>query len=189
MSTIAKVRLKSISPFSFSNYVSEPKLPKELAKDYEERTWRERCHYDRKTGECFIPPMMFNNAIKEAAKYLSLPIPGQGKATYTKNFDSSVLITDWVMLGVSKDDIEGERLFLPSDGRVGGTTRVEKIMPVVLKWEGQIDVNIFDDIITQDVFKKVIDAAGSLIGVGRFRPRKRGYYGRFTSEVLSWQKL
>lgn len=189
MATLVKVRLKSLSPFSFSNYVSEPKLPKELAKDYEERTWRERCHYDKKTGECFIPPMMFTNAIKEAAKYLSIPIPGQGKATFTKNFESSVLITEIIPLGVKKDDIKSEKLLLPSDGKQGGTTRVEKIMPYVQSWDGELTVHIYDDIITQEVFEKVLNAAGSLIGVGRFRPRKRGFYGRFEGNVISWAKV
>ena len=60
-------KIKSISPLSFSKHVSVEKLPKELAKDYEARTWKERTHYDEK-GEVFIPGSMFKNSLSEAAK-------------------------------------------------------------------------------------------------------------------------
>lgn len=188
MSTIVNVRLKSLSPISFSNYISVPKKPKELAKDYEERVWRERLHYDKKTGECYIPSLMIANTIREAAKYLSIPIPGKGKETFTKNFDASIDVTNNIPLGIAKDNVEGKRLMLPSDGKVGGTTRVEKIMPLIEEWEGEATIYIYDEIITKEIFEQVMSAAGVLIGMGRFRPRKRGQYGRFTCEIQSWMK-
>ena len=38
---------------------------------------------------------------------------------------------------------------------------------------------IIDDAITGDVFKYHLQQAGSFIGIGRFRPRNNGFYGRF----------
>jgi len=182
---IAVATLESVSPYSQSRYYKEPKLERELAGDYEERTWRERCHVTD-SGQIFIPPMAFANSLKEAAKYLSLPVPGKGKSTFTKNFESGVLVSEPLMLPDRKETVRGEWVFVPSDGRRGGGTRVEKCFPYILEWGGNVSFYILDDIITADIFNKVLETSGQLIGIGRFRPRNLGYYGRFRVKNVEW---
>ena len=53
--------------------------------------WRERLHVNS-DGYVFIPPMAFKNCISEIAKYRSDKIPGKRNATYTKHFESGVLV-------------------------------------------------------------------------------------------------
>jgi hypothetical protein len=36
------------------------------------------------------------------------------------------------------------------------------------------------------VFLRTLEAAGRFIGIGRFRPRNNGRYGRFAVENLRW---
>lgn len=79
----AVCKLVSVSPYSQSRHYTTEKLPKESARDYEARTWRDRAHINE-DGFVFIPPMAFKNCLSEIAKYLSEQIPGKGKATYTK---------------------------------------------------------------------------------------------------------
>ena len=184
----AIVRLKSVSPYSQSKHHETPILEKEGKDMYEKRTWRERLHYDSVTGEVFIPPMQFALSLKEAAKYLSLQIPGKGKSTYTKNFESGIMVIDPLPIGIKKDDVEMEALHVPSDGRRGGTTRVTKYFGLIPKWEGTVKYYILDDIITKDVFTKVLSEAGQLIGIGRFRPRNCGYYGRYEVLDIKWNE-
>lgn len=172
------VRLKSLSPYSQSKFYEVEKENREQAAAYEERTWRERMHVDAK-GEVFIPPMAFKNCMAEAAKYMSIQIPGKGKATYTKHFEAGVLVVDPTPLGIKKEDVEGEWLFVPSNGRRGDGTRVKKCFPLIPEWEADVTFMILDEIITEEVFRQHLTAAGSFIGVGRFRPRNNGYYGRF----------
>ena len=183
---IARVRLKSASPLSQSKYHKTEMREKELAPDYEKRTWRERLHYDS-NGEVFIPPMALRNCIYESARYLSLPIPGKARQTYTKHFESGILVSNPIPLGIQKDDVAHEWLFVPSDGKRGGGRRVEKCFPLIESWEGETDVYVFDDIITEGVFLQVLTGAGQFIGLGRFRPRNLGYYGRFSVENVEWQ--
>jgi hypothetical protein len=178
MARLAKAYLKSIAPYGQSKYHSTEKLNKEIPRDYEARTWRERCHYDDK-GQLFIPPMVFKNCLSEAAKFLSIQIPGKGKATYTKHFEAGVMVVKPLPLPIMKDEVEHEWLFVPSDGKRGGGTRVEKCFPLIHSWEGEVEFHIIDETITEDVFIKHLEEAGNLIGVGRFRPRNNGYYGRF----------
>lgn len=181
----ARCHLKSTSVYSQSKPVQSEKAPRENSKDYEERTWKERCHVDS-DGIVFIPPMSFANSIKEAAKYSSIQIPGKGKSTYTKHFDAGVMCIDPLPTGTHIDDVIKETLFVPSDGTPGGGKRVWKNFPTITKWEGDITFYIADPTITESVFRQVLAVAGSLIGIGRFRPRNRGYYGRYQLTNLEW---
>jgi hypothetical protein len=177
--------LESDSPYSQSKHHDTPKLDKELPSDYENRTWRERMHCD-KDGIVFIPATQFMNSIKVAAKYLNIQIAGKGKITYTKHFESGIMVVDNLSLGIHKDNAEKESVYVPSDGRVGGTTRVTKHFCLIPQWEGKVTYYILDNIITQDIFEEVLRECGSLIGVGRFRPRNRGWYGRFRVKKVEW---
>jgi len=183
---IAICNLESFSPYGQGKYHSTDKESKELAKDYEARTWRERAHYDDK-GDVFIPPMVFKNCLSEAAKYLKIQIPGEGKSTWTKHFEAGILVVDPLYIGVTKDELEGEWLFVPSDGVRGGGKRVEKCFPVIKKWNGTVKFLILDEKITKEVFAHHLKSAGNFIGVGRFRPRNNGYYGRFKVNAIEWK--
>lgn len=162
--------------------------PKEGKADYEIRTWREKMHYVPETGQVLIPPMQFALSLKEAAKYLNLQIPGKGKSTYTKNFDAGIMVTEPLLIDSYKDDVECEILHVPSDGKRGGTSRVLKSFPLIRSWEGKVKYWILDDIITEDVFRRVLETSGNLIGIGRFRPRNCGYYGRFEVVKIEWNE-
>ena len=182
----ATVTLESISPYSQSRHYQAEKLPKELAKDYEVRTWRERMHVTE-AGDIFIPPMAFKNCLSEIAKYLGMQIPGKGKSTYTKHIEAGILVTDPLVLPLKKDDVKGEWLFVPADGRRGSGKRVEKCFPVVPRWTGQVVFHVMDETVTQEVFKHHLEQAGAFIGIGRFRPRNNGYYGRFRVAGMEWR--
>jgi len=174
--------LKSVSPYSQSRYHQTEKLTRELHEAYEERTWRERMHCDS-NGYIYIPGTQFAQAVRNAAKYLNIQIPGKGKSTFTKNFDSGIMVTNGITLDIKRDEVAPEWVHVPSDGKRGGTTRVLKCFGKVEKWEGDVTFYILDEIITEEVFLRVLTAAGLLIGVGRWRPRMTGEYGRF--EVVS----
>ncbi len=189
----AVCHLESISPYGQSKYVDMPKMRNDAGNvtespdDYEQRTWRERCHYDEK-GIVYIPPMVFKNCLSDVAKFLSIPVPGKlgGKSTFTKHFEAGLLVTEPLSLGIHKDDIPGLTLFLPSDGVRGGSRRVKKTMPVVQSWKGIVTVYILDETITLPIFERHLKDAGNFIGIGFFRPRRNGYYGRFKVNKIEW---
>lgn len=185
---IATATIVGLSDYSQSKFISVDKKPRELPKDYEERNWRERCHYGT-DGRLFVPAMSFKNCLAAAAKFMSEQVPGKGKATYTKHFLSGVLVMDNAPLPVTKDDVEGEWFFVPSDGKRGGGSRVHKCFPVVRDWRVTVQFHILDDIITEDVFKRTLMNAGNYIGIGRFRPENGGYYGRFRVEGVKWEEV
>lgn len=185
---LAIATLESVSNYSQSKLHNVEKLPKESADDYEKRTWREKGHYNH-DGNLYIPPMAFKNCLSEAAKYLGMQIQGKGKATYTKHFEAGVLVTDALVLPVKKDEVQGEWLHMNADGRRGSGKRVLRCYPVVPYWKGQVTFYVMDETITRDVLLHHLKQAGSFIGIGRFRPRNNGIYGRFRVLDLGWQDM
>lgn len=180
---VFSVKLESSSPYSQSRHYDDPSLEKEGKDDYDARTWRSRMHVDE-NGFVFIPPMSIKNCLSEAAKFLSMGIPGKGKATYTKHFEAGLLVLDRINTGVKADDVKHEALFVPADGVRGSGKRVVKRFPRIDRWSATFQIHVLDETITKEVLEKHLQEAGNLIGIGRFRPRKNGYYGRFTVASL-----
>ncbi|HOK59054.1 MAG TPA: hypothetical protein PL047_08615 [Methanothrix sp.] len=178
-------RLVSVAPLSQSRYYQVPRLSRELADDYEARTWRERMHVDER-GQVFVPPMALKNCVVNAARYLAVQIPGHGKTTYTKHFTAGLVVVSPMPIydhdgaPILASEVQGVWYYVPSDGMRGGKKRVRKCFPEIPRWMGDAEFIILDDIITPDVFKHHLEQAGRFIGIGRFRPENNGYYGRFS---------
>lgn len=188
----AKVTLESESPYSQSRMHDTPKNDRESGGDYEERTWRERAHFTE-DGKIFIPPMVFKNCLDEAGKYLGMKIKGKGKSTYTKHFESGVMVLEGALLvdkkgqQYTKDTCNGNPLFMNADGKRGSSTRVKRTYPIFHEWKAEVTFHVLDDTITKDVFMEHLKVAGQFIGIGQFRPKCRGYFGRFTVKNIKWE--
>lgn len=180
-------QLRSTSPISFSRYHATPKRDRESEQDYEERTWRERLHADGK-GNVLIPLFAFKNALDGAAKYEGKKIPGKKNATFTKHVHSGVMVESAVTLPVKKSDVRGEWRFVPADGTPGGARRVMKCFPVIDEWNAQVSFAVIDEIVTKDILQDFLEIAGSYIGIGSFRPERRGIWGRFRVVTLAEAK-
>jgi len=181
--------IEFMTPYCQSRFHNTEKQPKELSDAYENRTWKERLHTDE-DGIIQIPAMAFANAIKETAKFLSIQIPGKGKATWTKHFEAGISVLEDVPTGVSKDSgqVIRKQLFVPSDGKRGSGSRVMKSYPWVLP---PLQVSpvfyISDDVITPEVFAAHLVQTGFLIGLGTFRVRNNGTCGRFEVNSIDWK--
>ena len=181
----AIVELESLSTYSQGKRVMVDKKDKESPEDYEKRTWKEKCHFNQ-DGYVVIPPMSFANCIKEAAKYLSISIPGEGKSKYTKHFASGIICTEPLVTQTHKDDLQHQWVFVPSDGTRGGSKRVDKCFPIIPKWKGTQEFLVLDNKITEEIFTRVLKESGNIIGIGRFRPSNWGYFGRFSIKSVRW---
>jgi hypothetical protein len=181
----ATVTLVGTAPLVQSRFHNTPKLPKEGADDYERRTWREKAHIgDDDTAR--VSPLALKNCVAEAAKYLSIQIPGKGKSTYSKHFLAGVIVTDWPPLGVKKEDMDCQWRHVDSGGQKGGNKRVLRCYPIFHKWRITVPFIVLDDVITEEVFEQHLAEAGRFIGIGSFRPRNGGIDGRFKVEKVVW---
>lgn len=188
MIRIAEAHLENISPYSPSKYYSVPKVGNETNSAYEDRTWRERIHYDD-NNQIYIPPMALKNTLQGAASFLGRKVPGRGMKTFAAFFKATVLVQDAMDLGIDKDSVPSNKLFVPSDGKPGGSSRVMKIFARVDKWKGVARYYIADETISKTVFEEHLKTAGAFVGLGMFRPERGGFYGRFKVNKIDWSEV
>lgn len=184
---VLTAKLVSNAPYSQGRYHSEPEIEGESKDAYDQRTWMYKMHRSER-GTLIIPPMAFKNALSEAAKYLSKPIKGKGKSTYTKYIESGLLVLDPLDTGIPCDKVACETLFVPASGKRGDGKRVVRRFPTVPAWEGTVAIHVLEPILEQAeaVVEEHLVTAGSFIGIGRFRPRNNGHYGRFRVTSITW---
>jgi len=187
----ATVKFNGVSPYQQGRYHNLPRLEdgKEGHDEYAQRTWREQVHADA-DGNIFIPPMAFKNCLSTAAAFLSIPIPGKSRQTYTKNFVAGILVLDPVYIGKKKEDAIRADIFGDSQGKRGGKTGSRKMiyLPLFTEWEGTVVFHIVDGTISKEIFERVLRESGKFIGVGVYRPQNGGYYGRFDVESIDWSE-
>jgi hypothetical protein len=171
-----------------SRFYEVPKKEKETPAAYDDRTWRERLHYDEQ-GMVYINNMAFKWCITDAARMLGMKVPGRNRATFTNFFTSGTLVLEGMKLGIHKDKVAKERLFVPANGKHGSGTRVWRNFPRIDEWHGEVTVYILNRMITRDVFEEHLIEAGRFIGLGRFRPQVGGFYGRFAMDgKIDWME-
>jgi hypothetical protein len=180
--------IRGASQYSQSKPHLDEYGPGESHDDYRNRTWRSHLHVD-KDGYVLIPPGAIKNCVSEAAKFLNISVPGKGKNTYTKHVEAGVACIRPVELGIRAADVRPETLFLPADGKRGSGKRIWKTYPTMPEWGGDVELIILDETVLQtsrttghSVLQDIVEGAGQFIGLGRFRPRNNGYYGRFSIE-------
>jgi hypothetical protein len=162
-----------------------PKAERGKGDEYDEKYWREKCHYD-KSGIVYIPQMSFKMALDSAARLKGERIPGKGQSTYTKRFMAGVLVLEPLSLGVPVKEIEHDHLYVNADGVRGSGKRVWKRFPRFDSWSGDVEFHVLSDEIPKDVFESTLRASGQFVGIGRFRPENGGFYGRFEVTKVTW---
>lgn len=183
---IATVTLKSLSPYNQSRQHFLTKKPDESHDEFEQRTWREKGHYDA-DGIAYIPPTAFNACLIRAAKKIDRKIPGRGNSKYTKHFEGGTQTVRPISLGVKKEDVQPQILSMDGQGRKGGMG-VQRWFPHFEGWEGTIDFTVFDPNIPSAVFEEFIRFAGTCVGIGQFRPDRGGFFGRFEVANIAWSE-
>jgi len=186
--TIARVTITGITPLSQSRQHDEPKLEGERPDDYDKRTWRHKLNVATRDGKptVIIPAHGLHQAIAAAAKYSKRQIPGQGKATWTAKFTAGITLLEDPALGIDPETVDGITISANADGIRGSGKRVPRKFPVIPQWSATFDVVILDPIITEEIFREMLVAAGMFVGLGRFRPEKGGTNGRFRVDSVQW---
>jgi hypothetical protein len=182
----AIIELTSAAPMTQSRKHDAPKLERELADAYEQRTWREKAHVDSE-GRITIPAFAIKCALVAAAKYSGDQIPGKGKSTWTKKLQSGVIFPEDALTNRTRDDVKPTTINANADGVRGSGKRVTRTFPTIHEWKAQISAIVVDEIITRDVLERYLTMAGQFIGVGQYRPENGGVNGRFSVKVISFE--
>jgi len=186
--SVATITLIGLTPYSQSHQHEEPKLEGEDHDAYDRRTWPSKLNITERNGQLtvVVPAHGFHQAIIAAAKYSKRQIPGQGKATWTKKFEAGISLLEDPSLDIDPTTVKPITISANADGVRGSGRRVTRRFPIMNAWSTTFDVYILDPIITEEVFREMLEITGMFIGLGRFRPEKGGGNGRFKLSEMSW---
>jgi len=181
----ALCELESVTPLTFNKKLrSEKKEANESWDEFEARTWHERCDVNS-NGNLYISGQRIKKAIVTAAGWLNMKIEGEGMAKYQKHFRGGILVMGSIDLKIKPIEVECLSIYTsprPKDGKRWIN------FPIINSWSGDLMISILDEKVTEDIFRKVLDYAGMIIGIGSWRPENGGENGRFECLKIEFER-
>jgi hypothetical protein len=109
----------------------------------------------------------------EASKQFK--ITGKGKSTYSK-LTGSVLNVEEEYIPIQPSEYEEYRI-----AAVNPMTRGRMMVsrPRFNKWGAEFHIQILDDALPVEIVNEIITQAGQYVGIGDWRPDKKGMFGKF----------
>jgi len=128
--------------------------------------------YVNADGIIYQPATHIERAMIEAGK--KIRIKGQGKANYSKLFGSMLAVPQLdIPHKIDKWEVFKALVVIPST-----KGRVMRYRPMFKKWKLKFDME-FEDEISAPVVKEALEIAGRYVGIGDWRPEKKGKFGKF----------
>jgi len=169
-----KITIKGISPLLMRRYLLEG--VKNLEKKSIEEQAELAVYRDKKTKELYIPGVCIQRALIAAAVYSK----GKGRASLTKTAAACLLVTpEQCGLETKHYDIDSRPVVIPAT-----KGRIVRHRPRLSEWQTTFFIEYDEDLLTIEQVRKVVDDAGSRVGLLEFRPACKGPFGRFM--VIKW---
>lgn len=127
-----------------------------------------------------IPAVYLKNSLSEASKQFK--IIGKGKSTYSKLVASTVDVSP-DMIPLNSGEYEVFRISAVNPMTKG---RMMTERPRYNKWSATFEIIINDSAVPISVLNEILEQAGKYVGIGDWRPEKKGMYGKFM--ITSFKK-
>jgi len=191
MSRLCKVTVEGFSPYSGGGAIHSIKAA-ESHEEFDLRTWPEKVKINE-AGEVMLPAMAVHRGLLLAAKGSGIKVGKRSIASYVETAVAP-MGDHPIYSGKGKpmriEDMSPETLFLPSDGKAlhkgGKGQRVRRTFPTVTRWSAIFEVMVLhEELHSETRLRALFEYMGMYVGVGRFRPERGGFYGRFKVRDLS----
>lgn len=184
---LIEVRIEGISPLLCNRFTEEAEqkvsngttgvlrgrqgTPREIA---------EPKLYTTQDGKPMLPGPNLFAALVEAGKFIK---SGRSKLTTTR---SSLVPAGLSILELelpitpAKWEVDSRPVVVPATGG-----RIMCHRPRFDKWSVRFTLDVDDSLFAPDLVRELVDIAGQRVGVGDFRPSRRGPFGRF--KATNWK--
>ncbi len=168
------VTIEGISPLLMHSF---PMVPIDAIEKKSKEDQAEYAAYrDPDTKELYVPGVAIQRCLIQAATFSK----GKGRASLQKEVAASVIVTpERISLGTKTYSIDSRPVVVPAT-----KGRIIRHRPRFDKWKLDFVVEYDPTLMTVIQLRKVIDDAGSRVGLLDFRPEKKGSFGRFI--VVKW---
>lgn len=131
-------------------------------------------------GTIYTPATHLQGCLVEAGK--NFKVGGKGKATYSKIIGYAVEVNPFEI------DHKNQKWEPFSVLAVNPNTKGRNMVhrPMFRQWELDFEITFDNEEIPQDVVKQILDAGGRKVGIGDWRPAKKGRFGKF--QITNWRE-
>lgn len=178
-------QIESVTPITFNKKLKSEKEGNESWDKFEERVWRERCDDLNGDGCVVISNQKFKKSICTGAKWLNIKIEGEGQSRYQKLFNGAVVIPKGIDTKIKIEDMAFDTQW------VGHSKSSKKWInfPIIYTWNGELEINVLDEKITEEIFTRVFAYSGMCVGVGSWRPENGGENGRYRIADMAFETI
>ena len=169
-----KIEIEGVTPLLFNRFI-EAEISSETKKRVGavKKIAIEDKLYKTTDGKIYTPSTHIKGCLVNASKQFK--IKGKTKSTYSKIVGSSVEIEpDAIVHKIQKWD---EFTISAVNPMTRGRMMVSR--PKMDKWKLEFALKFPENDIPVEVMKNIIDYAGEYVGIGDWRPDKKGKYGKF----------
>ena len=167
------LEVKGVSPLLMNRFIDTQidMKSKKRTGSLHERDIEDKLYLDK--GKPYIPSVYFRNCMIEAGKQFK--IAGKGKSNFSKLIGSAVEIAPAII------HIEGEKYDIFRISAVNPMTKGRMMVsrPKFNDWVCNFEIITNDDGIDGETVKEIFEHAGKYVGIGDWRPDKKGIYGKF----------
>lgn len=131
-------------------------------------------------GKLYQPETHIKGSLVESGK--NQKVVGKGKATYSKIVGYAVEINPFEIT-------HKKQKWKPfSVLAVNPSTKGRNLLhrPMLEEWELDFEATFDEEQISAVVLKEIFERAGKIVGIGDWRPAKKGRFGKF--QVTSWKE-
>ena len=131
-------------------------------------------------GKLYQPETHIKGCLVESGK--NQKVVGKGKSTYSKIVGYAVEINPFEI-------IHKKQKWTPfSVLAVNPTTKGRNLLhrPMLKDWELDFEVTFDEEQVPASILKEIFDRAGRTVGIGDWRPAKKGRFGKF--QVTNWKE-
>jgi len=127
----------------------------------------------------YQPATHLQGALVEAGKHKK--VVGKGKSTYSKIVGYAVEVNPFEILH------KKQKWEVFSILAVNPNTKGRNLLhrPMLREWELDFEVTFDETEVAPNIMKELFDIAGKIVGIGDWRPAKKGRFGKF--QVTNWK--
>lgn len=141
-----------------------------------------KAYRDKDTGKLYVPGPNIFASIISAGRFHKV---GKSKVTTQKSslVPAGVTVVDLVCpLNTSEFEVDSRSVVIPSTGG-----RIMCHRPRIDEWELSFTLEVDTTFFPANLVRSLVDDAGKKVGLGDYRPERKGPFGRFT--VVSWKEF
>lgn len=178
-----KVQIEGTTPLLFNRFrdVQIEGKSKKRTGAMAELDIEDKLYLDEDKKVC-LPAVYLKNCITEASKQFK--IIGKGKSTYSKIVASTVDIEPF-MIELKSGKYEIFRISAVNPMTRG---RMMTERPKFNKWSAEFEIIVNDPAVPVNVINEILEHAGKYVGIGDWRPEKKGMFGKFMITSFKLQK-